>query len=284
MPTFMQSLGANPAGGSGMYGQPGQSNNDDALGIVRQLKDREMEDFKNKAGFMSDLSIKQDRLRRLYGLDGSSQGQEQQSGQPNVVMGHDPSQMTGYQKGELGVRQQQLGQEQQAINQRGKLGQEALNIKGDQEKLNQQKSDQINAQKTADMQRKIEESNQKIELAKKALEDKTANAEAQLAAHKELAAAVEERHKLELAQKDHQFTTANETHQKAIKDMEDKLKQSQHSKTTTKISASGQEKTTETTRGSAADTIQVQDKDGNTFEIPADKKDEWDSTHAGISH
>jgi hypothetical protein len=276
--SFMSSLAANPAGGSGVYGQPGPSNPDDALGIVRQLKDREMEDFKNKAGFMSDLSIKQDRLRRLYGLDGSApQGQGNADGSPNVVMGQDPNQMTGFQKGELGVRQQQIGQEQQKTAQAGKLGQESIDIKSQQEKLSQQKSDQINAQKTADMQRKVEDANQKIELAKQALDSKNTNAEAALEAHKNLAAAMEERHKLELAQKDRQFSKVSEQHDKQIKDMEQKIKDARNKTTTTEVNAEGNKKTTTTKSGDATNSVNVTGKDGKTYWISADKLDDWNA-------
>lgn len=283
--TFMQSLASNPSG-SGIYGQPQQM---DALGIVNQLRDRDEQDFEKRAQFMSDLSMKQDRLRCIY--DQQDQA-KQEARQPlmNTVLGQDPNAMTGYQKGELGVRQQQFGLdkqklaqegglEQQKLAQQGKLGQQALDIRSAQEELNRQKSDQINAQKTADMQRKIDESNKKIELAQQALQQRTDNAEAQLQAHKDLSAAMEERHKLELEQKDAQFQVTSKQHQDTIDRLQSQLDQSKHTKTTIEINPDGTQRTTETSRGSAAETVRVVGKDGKTYEIPKDKLDDWNKNH-----
>lgn len=271
--SFMSSLAANPSS-SGIYGQSGQQ--DDILGIVNQLKDREWRDFQNKANFMSDLSIKQDRMRRLFDTEGQ---QEQQPQQPmNTVMGRDPNEMTGYQKGELGIRQQQLGQEQQKIAQAGRLGQERINIQSEQQDLNQQKSDQINATKQADMQRKISESDKKIALAQQALEQRTDNAEAQLQARRDLAAATEERHKLELENKQHQFDTVSEKDKQQIKIMEERLKQSGHT-VETKKDAEGNEVTTDTKKGSAAKKIKVTAPDGTVGYIPEDMLDDWNSQY-----
>jgi len=265
----MDSLASNPRGSS-IYNDPGIQTPQygQTLDLVNQLKDRELRDFKDKANFMSDLSLKQDRLRSLF-------NPEQQ--QPmNTVIGHDPSQMTGYEKGELGIKQQQLGQESQRISQQGKLGEESINVRQQQEKLNQQKSDQINANKQADMQRKIDESEQKIQLAQQALNSRNTNAEAQLQAHKDLAAAMEERHKLELAQKDAQFQKVSDQHQQTIDALQAKLKQGAKTQTTTEINPEGNRKTVTTQRGSSS-MIKVQGKDGQTYEIPEDKLDDKDA-------
>ncbi len=283
----MDSLAANPTGKSSIYNSNPNSNDySGALSIVNQLKDREMKDFKDKASFMSDLSLKQDRLKRLYdpeqqraNIQGNAQLNQQGSspmGGTNVVQGQDPNQMTGYQKGELGIKQQELGQESQRINQQGKLGQEALNIKSDQEKLNQQKSDQINAEKGADLQRKTDEANKKLSLAQQALQDKTKSAEEQLQAHKDLKDAMEERFKLETARKQHEFDVTSGQHQQTIDDLTKKLDEAKHTKTTTEIDASGNKKTVTTDKGSS-NTVQAKGKDGQIYEIPADKMDDKDS-------
>ena len=281
----MSNLAANPSG-SGIYGQPNPMTDDNALGIVNQLKDREMKDFMAKANFMSDLSLKQDRMKRIYDVQDQLQQQAMpQSGQPNIVMGKDPNAMTGYEKGELGVRQQGLNLESQRLAQTGKLGQEALDVKSAQEKLNQQKSDQANAAKQADMERKINEANQKIELAQQALQQKTANAEAQLQAHKDLAAAMEERHKLELAQKDAQFQKISDQHQQTIDALQERLKQQGRTKTT--VEQGGETRTTTTERGSAIGapvknpdgTYTVTAPDGSKGIIPGDKLDDWMQNH-----
>lgn len=278
--TFMSNLAANP-GGSGIYGQPAQSSDSDMLGIVNQLKDREMSDFKNKANFMADLSLKQDKMRALF--DPNRLGL-QDNKQPNVVLGQDPNEMTGEQKVNLGIRQQDLGIRKQGmdlenkkLDERSRLSQEGLDIKTQQEQLNQQKSDQIHAQKMSDMQRKIDESNQKIEASRQALESKNTNAEATLQAHKDMAAAIEVRHKLELSQKDAQFNKIRDQHQQTIDNLTTQLKQRGNQKTTTELNPDQSKRITTIQRGDAADIISVQGKDGKTYTIPKDKMNDMDS-------
>lgn len=276
--SFMDSL-TNSPGGSGVYGQP-QNDEPDVLNIVKQVKDREMNDFMQKANFMSDLSLKQDRLRKIYDLDGQASPGQQDPSKMNTVMAKDPDAITGYQRAELGMKQQGLNLDSQRLSQQGRLGEEALDIKGKQQELNQQKSDQINAQKTADMERKINEANQRIELAQKALEQRTNNAEAQIEMHKTLAAAVEERHKLEIMQKDEQFKTTSQQHQDAIKVMQDRLKQGANTTTTTEQNLEGTKRTTTTQRGTVG-TVTVTGKDGKSYQIPEDKLDDWNENHSG---
>lgn len=281
--TFMANLAANPSGSS-IYGQPSANDDMESLGIVNKIKDREMKDFQDKANFMADLSIKQDRMKRLFDTQGPfnqpNPGQNgQQQGQPNVVMGKDPNTMTGYEKGELGVRQQGLNLESQKLGQQNKLGEQALGIKADQEKLNQQKSDQINDTKQKDMQRKIDDANNKLGLAYDQLNNKANSLDQTLAAHKAVADAMEERHKLELAQKDAQFQKTSQQHQQTIDNLTEQLKQRGKSQTTTEVNADGTKKTSTTLKGSAADTVNVVGKDGKTYTIPKDKLDDWNANH-----
>jgi len=285
---FVDNIAANAPGRSGIYGQPGQGQDLDVLGIVNKLKDRELQDFKDKSNFMSDLSVKQQgKLRTMY--DPNNQPIDQQTGlrhtpdgqQMGVQLGYDSKMMpqsapmNDYQKGELGIRQQGVNLESQKLAQTGKLGQESMDIKTRQEALNKEKSDQINATKQADMQRKITESEAKIEQAQAVLESKNTNAEAQLEAHKALATAVEERHKLEMTQKQGQFDKLNEQHQELIKQSEKKLKQGSRSQTT--VEQGGEKRTTTTTRGDAADTVNVMGKDGKQYTIPKDKLNDMDA-------
>ncbi|MBI3334362.1 hypothetical protein HYZ97_02655 [Candidatus Pacearchaeota archaeon] len=302
MPTFMENLAADPSG-SGIY----QSGQPAVLSLVNRLKDREMMDFKDKANFMSNLSIQQERARRLFdpqrqfeheynlapqrpqGPEGPLIGQEGQQQQATRFAGsvRDPNVMTAFERGQLGIRQSELGVrqrraglEEQRIAQTGKLGEERLRIQSAQERLNQQKSDQINANKQADLERKINESNQKLELAQADLDRKTKAGEDTLQAHKAYQAAIEARHKLELDQKEHQFNVTSEQHDRQIKALETRIRQAGRTTTKTKISPEGTEKVTETRRGAAADTVQVTGKDGQTYEIPADKVDDWNANHA----
>lgn len=274
--SFMSNLAANPSGS--VYGQPGNGDEEDPLNLVNRLKDRENMDFQNRANFMSDLSLKQDRMKRIYDTAQSSPNENNK--QPNVVMGHNPDEITPAQKADLGIKQQGLNIDSQRLAQTGKLGQESLNLKSEQEKLNQQKSDQINQTKQADMQRKIDESNKKIELAQQALESKNNNAEQTLQMHKDLAAAVEERHKLEMENMQHRFDVTSTGHQKTIDALNERIKQQGKTTTTTEVNPEGTKKTTKTLKGSAADTVQVTGKDGKTYTIPADKQDDWEANHA----
>jgi hypothetical protein len=283
----MENLGKNPTGGSGIFqGSSGaRPDYETPLNIVNQLKDREMIDYKNKALFDADLNARQGmRMRSLFDPEGARQQQNQ--GQPNTqgmntVMARDPNEMTGYQKGELGIRQQENNLESQRLNQTGKMGQQSLDIRDAQQKLNQEKSNQIDELKKNDLQRKIDESNKKLELAQKALEQKGMSAEAALQAHKDLATAMEERHKLELENKQHQFDITSKQHQDQIDALNKKIEQRADTQTTTELNPDGTKKTVTTKRGAGAKTVTVKGKDGKPYQIPADKVDDWNANHAG---
>lgn len=291
----MDNLAANP-GGSSIYGQPAQRTDGDTLSLVRQLKDREMQDFKDKAGFMSDLSLKQERMRSILNPDVQRERQlEQQFGQGsqgpsqqgmNTVMGKDPNQMTGYEQGQLGMKQKELGIQQQGLNldsqkmtQQGKLGQEALDIKGQQEKLNQTKSEMQNSRLMADMQRKSDEANQRLQLSQQALEDRTKTAEERISLQKEAAIAAKAAFDANSAMKQAQFDATNKSHLDTIAQQQKTLDQNKHTKQT-KTDNQGNTITTTTDKGDAAQTVNVVGKDGKTYSIPADKLDDWNANHA----
>lgn len=285
------------SGNSGIYGQSGPvgMGTGDALALVNQLKDREMRDFKDKANFMADLSLKQDRLRKLYdpanmnGDSGNINGG--MNGQPrSVMLARDPTQMTPYEKGELGIRQQQVGMEGQRIAQEGKLGQGRLDIQQEKERLNEEKNRQIFETKQADMQRKIEESNAKLELAQKQLDSKNTNAENALQAHKDIAAAIEERHKLEMQQMQMKYDELKRMHDATIANMNNKTNQNRNTRTTTEINPEGTRRTTTTERGfqnkssnvptqNPDGTYSVVGPDGKKYTIPANKLDDWNQNH-----
>jgi hypothetical protein len=299
MPTFMQSLAANPSGSSGIYGQPAPQNQD-VLGIVNNIKDREMRDFKNKASFMSDLSLKQDRMKRIYDnmdvvgnklqSDVAPRGQQpqtDQSGTINTVQKSmddflNPGQagMTGAQKGELSIKQSQMGLERDKLKQQGQMGEEALGIKQQAADLKQQQNDEIN-------QRKIKEGNDRLTIAQQKLDQQGQTIENLT----EYRAAMENRHGLEKAQQQKQFddkmantqsnfdTTHTQMQQK-IDNLTQANKDKPNKKVTSTMSPDGQSKTTTTQTGSAAQTVQVQGKDGKTYTIPADMQDEWNQNHA----
>jgi hypothetical protein len=256
----MSNLASNPSGS--ISGQPGPDNTD-ALGIVNQLKDREMRDFQNKANFMSELSLKQDRQRMLFdpnnpnqdimgtrtlnGMTAAMQKPQQSSG---ITPGSQSGQMNPQQTAEMSMRQQGMDLDKAKLAQAGKMGEERIANQTAQEKLNQQKSDQIHQQKQDELNAKITEANGKLSQAQAALAAKGVTAEQQLQSHKDLAAAMEERHKLELAQKDHEFQKTSDQHQQTIDNLTKQLEQKKAPKTTTtSVNPEGTQRTTTTQQG-----------------------------------
>ena len=286
--SFVGNLASSP-GTSGIYGQGGGGgdNTGEALDLVNRLKDREFQDFKNKANFMSELSVKQDRMRNRFEPMSGMQtptgdvmpNQGEGPSQRNTVMAPDPNVMTGYQKGELGIRQQGVNLDKQKLAQTGQMGEERIKIQGDAQKLNEDKNKQIYETKQADMQRKTDEANAKIEQAQAALAARVQSGKDAIQAHKDLAKAMEERHKLELDLKDSQFNDIKALHEAQIKKMQEDADRAKTSQTTTELDASGNKKTVTTKRGSAADTIKVIGKDGKPYMIPKDKEDDWNQNH-----
>ena len=261
--SFMDSLAANPSGS--IYGQ-GQQPQQDALGIVNQLKDREMRDFQTKANFMSDLSLKQDRLKALFdpsnpnqdtlgtrgisAMANSQPGVRQSSGITPGMSQRDPNAMTAHETADIGIKQQGLGLEKQKMEQAGKMGEERLGIQSAQEKLNAKKEGDIRDSAQAKLEAKIEEANGKLTQAQAALQQRGLTAEAALEAHKNLAAAVEERHKLEMAQGKAKLDQQQSQFEELQKQHEELIKQRKEPKTTrTSINPEGTEKTTTTTTG-----------------------------------
>jgi hypothetical protein len=285
----MESLASNPS--SSIANQPGPQQ--DPLGIVNQLKDREMRDFQTKANFMSQLSLKQDRLKQLFDPNNPDQDilgtrniTPEAQGTPPIrqsvgltpgMSQRDPNAMTAHETADIGIKQQGLGLEQQKMAQAGKLGEQALGVKTKQEELNAKKEQDIHDQKQNELKAKIDESGQKLTQAQAKLEAAQGNAEASLAAHKEMNVAMEERHKLELAQKESQFQRLSAQHNQVIKDLEQKNKDAKNKKVTTEVNPEGTKRTTTTSSG---DTVQVKHKNGKMYEIPADKLDEWNASHA----
>lgn len=283
---FTDEIGANSTPNrSGIYGQPGIPTDQDNLTIVNKLKDREMQDFKDKANFMSDLSLKQEqRMRNLFDPNDPKNMNIQDRPQVMMPSASAPGVMSEYQKGELGVRNREADLESQRIAQQGKLGQEAQDTKAAQEKLNQQKSDQIHQQKIDDLTNKQNEYKQKMDLAHEQLKNKTTNLEQQLELHKTIAENTKAYHDAQQAMNDLKFKKSESDHKDAMDAMQKKLDQASHTSTTTEIDAEGNKKTVDVKKGSAVNaptqnpdgTYTVKDSDGKPMgTIPADKLDDW---------
>jgi hypothetical protein len=257
----MANLASNPSGS--ISGQPGPDNTD-ALGIVNQLKDREMRDFQNKANFMSELSLKQDRQRMLFdpsnpnqdimgtrtlnGMTAAMQKPQQSSG---ITPGSQSGQMNPQQTAEMSMRQQGMDLDKAKLAQAGKMGEERIANQTAQEKLNQQKSDQIHEQKQNELQAKIKESGDKLTQAQKALEDKTLTAEQQLQFHKDAATAATAAHEAEKQRMQLNFDKTHGQMQDRIDNMTKELDQ-RGKVHEIKKDAQGNEITTDIQRGTPA--------------------------------
>ena len=301
--SFMDSLASNPGGG-GIYGQP--QPNQDPLALVNNIKDREMRDYQNKATFMADLSLKQDRLRALFnpetasGIPGSDAatangpaGQNSSQGMPsqrNTVMAQDPNQITGAQRAELSMRQQGVDLDKAKLAQQGKMGQEALDIKTQQEQLNQQKSDSIHEQKVNELKQKADDSAQKLQLAQQEIDRKTKAGEDSAQSHKDAMEAAKAYHEVTMAQKDLEFQKTLAQHEEAIKNQKESKKSGENRTVQTSVNPEGTERTVRTKSGSAAQnviktnsdgTLHVTGPGGKEYDIPANKLDHWNSTVMG---
>lgn len=276
---FMDRLRENPGmrGSNGIYGMSQPENDNDVLSIVNKLRDRDMQDYRDKATFDDERSLRQEqRLRGLFDPSKHLNIQDMPHTPTQNIM--NPETVLDLQ---LRSKQPELDVEKQKIASQNRFGQEKLNIQEAQQKLNETKNTQINEDRDAERQRKVEEANNKIKLAQDALADKTKSSENQLQAHKDMAAAIEERHKLELENKQHEFNTTTDLHKQQIaaleKQIADKAAQVANSETTTTISPDEKTKTVTTKKGDAATKVQVLGKDGKTYTIPKDKLDDKDA-------
>lgn len=218
---FLDRLAANPSG-SGIAGAvaPESYNQNNLINLVNTIKDRDMNDFKAKANFMSDLSMRQNRMNSIYDPGQTNSNIDHPM---NTVLGKDPNAISPTDQVEIGLKKQGLGLEQQKIAQTGKLGEEAVSVRTAQEKLNQQKSDQINDLKMNDLQRKSDEANSRLDLANKALTQKGDNATAMQQLSQARIDALQAQHDLDNHRRDAQAADTQKMHEAAMKNMQDKL-------------------------------------------------------------
>lgn len=245
---------ANPLGSSAMP-------TGDILDIYNNIKDREMRDFQNKASFMADLSLKQERLRKMYDNMDSTYGMGPQitdtqktatnpSGQPqNTVMAADPNALTGYQKADLALKQQGQNIESQRVAQTGQLGQQKLDIQSAQEKLNQQKSDQVYETKQADLQRKYDEAATKAKESDAKLKQNETDLDKRLAAAKEHEKNMADLHKAQMDLQQSKYDKAVSDHKDAMNKMQQRLDQQKNTQTVKRDAQGNIISTTDTSRG-----------------------------------
>lgn len=147
------------------YGDPGQQNTgiEDILPLFHAVRDRNMQDYKDKAAFDSDLAIRQENSRRVFDPNRAGTSLSTVGGgggrttNPDISMGltapnpeiatNLKEDLTPQDKAKFGLEKSSQDIERSKIAQQGKLGEEALGIKTAQEKLNQEKSENIHQTK-----------------------------------------------------------------------------------------------------------------------------------------
>lgn len=280
---FLDKLAANPSG-SGIYNSSGPQNVDfgPTLSAINQLKDREMNDYKQKAQFNQELSLRQPRLQQIYAPPGSRIGNLNQ-GQPDVVFGGEDKSgalPTPMQQEGINQNKQEMGLQEQKLAQQSKFGDQKIAQMQATHDLNKQKSDQIFQTKQADMQRKVDEANNKLGFAYDQLNQKGNNADT-LAAIKQ-AQIDSQKAQMELMNHHHtaQLEELKIQHAATNKHLQDQLDETK-ANNKAKLNAAGQP-TTEvksqdasgaitTTKTKGSNTIRVIHPDGRHGVFPANQ-------------
>lgn len=253
----------------GLVGPQGEQSLSGVLNTItpflHQMRNRNLEDYKAKALFDNNLSMQQGGIRRMD-PNADMNGM-------NVVMGQNQNEITPFQRAGLGIDQQRLGLEKEKLKQADQGGDEKLALDKEKFGLEQQKNQQIYETKLADMERKSNEANQKLELAQRQLEARQGDAAAQLAFHQAQLEATKAQHALDLAQRDkaleetkRQALTREETIKKSVEDNGLTLEE------ITRADGTRDVKVVRKGENAKKATVTMIGPDGNHYEIPADKE------------
>lgn len=238
--------------------QSGNFGTDDIMTLLGHVRDRNLSDYEKKQQFNSDLSLRHNRLASMINPETGQEKSPWASQQPNVIFKDNNPDITPLQKEELGQKGKELGLQTEELKTKTADTKAKQSLAEREFGLEQQKNKQIYETKQADMQRKIDEANHKLELAYTQLGDKNANQAAVLASHKAIQDAMEERHKLELANKDMQFNESKRLHDAQIAKMQsDAESKNAPSTRTTEVNAEGTKKTETTIKGGKTGKIKV---------------------------
>lgn len=249
---FWDSLNRNPSG-SGIYdsgGGGGGFTAEDLFANDAELRRRDMNDFRQKNQFMADLSNRQPNARNVFNPEG---GMKQATAGMNTYLKEDPDRITPFQQAGLNLKKEDLGIDRAKLAQSGKLGEEKLALSEKGHELDVKKNQQIFDTKHADMQRKSDEANSKLDLAERQLQSRQGDAMALAARHKAELDARTAQHELDNYRKDQALADTQKKHEAEIAAMNERLRQSRGSKTKTSLNAEGTEKTVETTKGDNQD-------------------------------
>lgn len=259
---FFDSLAANPTG-SGIYGNTGAKSPDfgTALSIDEEMRRRNKNDMMQNANFMSNLQVRQNRMNSIYGTNPMAPGMGQPGGPTGMVTGlnnpqmqtvfkEDPDRITPIQRERLNISREDLANDRAKIGVTSRLGEERLKDADAKHDLDVKKNQNIFDTKQADLQRKHDEAQQKLELAQRQFEQRSGDANAKndfLKAKMEADAA---RHQLESAQKDRTLEETKRLHDAQIAKMQEQSDQAGNTEQTTELNPEGTKRTVSTKRGS----------------------------------
>jgi len=257
---FLDELKKAQQGNSSIYGAVAPDNDNhiaDILSARQSMQRDDLNTFKNKANFMSDLSLRQNRMKSIYDLEGASQppanglfgmnnGMTSNNGQPmNTVLREDPDHITPFQREGLSIRKDDNAIDRSRVEQQGRLGSERLSIQDAQQKLNQQKSDQIKLQKENELAAKIVDSEGRLAFAQKRLEQNANDTAARMELIKAKQDADAAKFELVSHQKDKQQEELNNYRAAQLAGKNRPIE----SETTTEVNPDGTKKTVKTRKG-----------------------------------
>lgn len=258
---FSGALTGSP-GGSGVYDFGGGKSFDseEALSNDAELRRRDVNDFKQKNQFMSDLTNRppNTRMQSAFNPNGFAEQPQNTPGAMNTsgmhtVMKEDPDRITPFQAAGLNIKREDLANDRAKITQTGKLGEEKLGLAEKGHELDVKKNQNIYDTKHADMQRKIDEANTKLDLAERQFQSKQGDAEALSKYHQAQMDATKAQHDLDNSRKDQQLEELKAQHKTQSDALRERLRQSGKSTTKTSLNATGTEKNVETTKGDSGD-------------------------------
>lgn len=233
----------NSPNNSGIYGS-GRSRTMDLGGVLSadsELRRRDMNDFKNKNQFMSDLSLRQNRLGNVFNT------QTEQQKPMNVVFKDDS--ITPFQKAQLDIKKDDNTIDRAKLAQTSKLGEEKLDLAKAGHELDVKKNQNIYDTKHAEMQRKVDESNNRLGLAYDQLQNKQNDANSQINYHKAQMDALKAQHELDNHRRDSAAEETKRMHDAQIQALQDRIDQTGNTETTTELDESGKKRTVKVKKG-----------------------------------
>lgn len=226
--------------------------------IISQMKNNSVANTEQEQAYSSDLSLKNAMARQKM----ASFGQ-----QPNVQFKDNNPDITPLQQADLGIRQ--TGEDVKNQELKNTLGNTAFNQNLETKKLDLEtlKNKQIYDTKQQDLQRKVDDSNQKLSLATQKLQQNQNDAATRNTYHQAQLDALNAKHDLDMSAKQRQMDETQRMHDAQIADLKGKADRAAGSTTTTETSdydAAGNptKKTTTTQKGQPKKRVNVTGPNG----------------------